>query len=207
MTGALSPQKAELIEQGAPGLDLTGNLAVDLTVRVGPAGGASTDTFRFDSLFDNAGAPKPAAQVNITRQTSRYVPRPARDITVRATLSATIRHVVSGDDTLMEGDDEVQFRYGPASPITLTLIPKEALQFSVWLLRDKGGNALALHMGGTMPETLQFRGYDDAIALRDYLKRIADPSQIGGRALWLNGSTLNPAAAGSLQVSIEKLNW
>ena len=80
VTGSLSPQRAVLIQQGVPGIDLTGNLAVDLTVKVKPNSAATTDTFDFESIFDDAGAPKATATISITRRTSRYVPRPASDI-------------------------------------------------------------------------------------------------------------------------------
>jgi len=206
VTGALSPTTAELIQQGAPGIDLAGNVAVDVTLQIESDG--HTDTFSFNPLFDDAGNPKPAGDVRLNRQTAKYVERPAADIMAKATLTATIRHVTSGDDTIMEGDDDVEFRTGATAPVDLKLVPKESLEFSVWTLRDAGGRSLSIDVSGGKPELLQMASFDDAVALLDYLARVPNPASIAARPLSLPGAgPLDTAKARTLQVEILKLNW
>jgi hypothetical protein len=206
VTGALAPGAAELIQQGAPGIDVAGNLAVDFTIEVDSK--SDTDTFSFASLFDDAGNLKPADQVRINRQTARYVPGPAADIVAKATLTATIRHVTAGDDTVMEGDDDVEFRTGATAPIDVKLAPKEELEFSVWVLRDAAGRALHIDATGEKPEILQLASFDDAAALADYLARVPNPAGIGGRALsFAGGAALDATRAKTLDIQILKLNW
>jgi uncharacterized protein (DUF2141 family) len=206
VNGALSPFAAELIQQGAPGTDVAGNLAVDFTIQVDSK--AHTNTFTFSPLFDDAEAPKPAGQVKITRQTVKYVEGPAADIKAKATLTATLRHVVSGDDTVMEGDDDVEFRTGPAPAVDLTLVPKESVEFSVWVLRDPDGRVLHISLSPDSIEAVQLASFGDAAALLSYLARVPDPGSIGGRPLSLPpAGPLDAARAKTLQVEILKLNW
>lgn len=206
VTGALSPAAAELIQQGAPGIDVAGNLAVDFTIEVDSS--AHTDTFSFNPLFDDAGNPKPSGEVRLNRQTAKYVQGPAADIKATATLTATIRHVTSGDDTVIEGDDDVEFRTGTAVPVDLRLVPKESIEFSVWALKDPGGRALHIDAFGGTPEVLQLASFDEAVALRDYLARVSNPASIAARPLSLpDAGPLDTTRARTLQVEILKLNW
>jgi hypothetical protein len=206
VTGALSPAVAELIQQGAPGIDVAGNLAVDFTIEVDSK--EHRDTFSFNPLFDDAGNPKPPGDVRLTRQTVKYASRPAADIMAKATLTATIRHVTAGDETFIEGDDEVEFRTGTTVPVGLKLVPKEAIESSVWTLRDARNQALQIDASGGTPENLQLGSFDDAVALRDYLTRVPNPAAIAARPLSLPPfGLLDTAHAKTLQVEIVKLNW
>jgi hypothetical protein len=206
VTGALAPKSAEIIQQGSLGIDVTGNIAVDFTIRLESSD--ETDTFDFEPLFDSAGKPSAPDAIVFTRRTAKFVSNVSSDIMAKAALTATIRHVIRGDDTLMEGDDAVQFRTGSTKPIDVPLIPKELMQFSIWLLRDGRHRALQIETSPGTHEGLQLAGFYEALALRDYLTHTPNPGSIAGRRLWLDQDTqLDKSNVSSLQVYIEPQNW
>ena len=207
VTGALAPDGAQIVQQGSPGTDVVGNVAVDFTIEIHSSD--HTDTFSFEHLFDGTGKPKPADAVVFTRQTVKFVPSSVvNDILAQGTLTATIRHVTYGDDTFIESDDDVEFRTGTAPSVDVTLVPKELLQFSVWMLRDGSGKALHIKTSSGSPEPIQLASFDEAIELRDYLAGASNPAAIAGRSLCgPDGTPLDANKAKSLQVQIEKLNW
>ena len=208
VTGTLTPDAAELIQEGSPGTDVTGNIVVDLTIQIDAS--FHTDTFNFKPLFDGTGKPKPPDEIVFTRHTVTYVPRDAfRDVKAQGTLTATVRHVIRGDDTIMEGDDIVQFRRGSAQPIVITLIPKELLRFNVWMLVDAQNQPLHIDTGKDQPEAIYLASFDEALALREYLAQ-RQSITIAGRKLWLDplrGTALDKNTAKSLQVWINPMNW
>lgn len=206
VTGGLAPRSAEIVQQGAPGIDVTGNIVVDFTIQI-----ESTDetyTFEFGPLFDGAQKPTSPDAIVLTRQTVKFVSDASSDIVAKGALTATIRHVIRGDDTVMEGDDIVEFRSGAAKSIDVTLVPKEFLQFSVWELRDGRHRALQIETNPNQHEGLQLGSFYEALALREYLTRNPNPGSIAGCRLWLDQDTqLDKNNANGLQVSIEPRNW
>jgi hypothetical protein len=102
----------------------------------------------------------------------------------------------------------VEFRTGTTVPVGLKLVPKEAIESSVWTLRDARNQALQIDASGGTPENLQLGSFDDAVALRDYLARVSNPATIAARSLSLPPfGPLDTAHAKTLQVEIVKLNW
>ena len=141
-----------MIQQGAPGIDLTGNVAVDLTVHV--PNPKQTDVFRF------IGA-------EVTRHTIHYTASP-RDIEVRATLTATIRKVLKGDRTLVESDDRVEFRTGASQPLRVLLVPAEEQIVHVWILRHPSGATLHFARASQTAELIELGSFESALALKVY---------------------------------------
>jgi hypothetical protein len=204
VTGGLAPKSAEIVQQGSPGIDVTGNIAVDFTIQI-----ESTNqlyTFEFEPLFDRAGQPTPPDAIVLTRQTEKFASDASSDIVAKGTLTATIRHVIRGDDTVMEGDDVVEFRTGAAKSIDVTLIPKELMRFSIWELRDAQNHLLKIETSPDMHEDLELTNFYEALALRDYLTHSSNPGSIAGRKLWLENTQLNQDNAKSLQVHSEPRN-
>ncbi len=205
LTGSLSPDAAELIEQGAPGLDLTGNVAVDLTLKADTT--KQTDVFRFGSLWDDKRQPKKPGDIQIFRQAVHF-PASTRDIVARASLTATLRKVLRGDRTLVESDDLVEFRTGTTQARNVVLVTVAAQIVNVWVLRHPSGTILHFERPGTVPEPVQLGSFDAAVALKEYLVKAAQPESIGGRTLLLppSATPLDPAHAAVLQVEIVPMN-
>jgi hypothetical protein len=207
-TGTLTPEAAELVQGGSPGIDVIGNVVVDFTIQFDAS--TQTDTFGFKPLFDATGKPKPPDEVVFTRRTVTYVLKDAfRDVKAQGTLTAIVRHVLRGDDTLMEGDDVVEFRRGSARPVDITLIPKELLRFNIWWLVDAQNQPLHIETGKDLPEAIQLASYDEALALREYLAQTQSIT-IAGRKLLLGPHRENPLdkdTAKRLQVWKNPMNW
>lgn len=205
VTGTLLPERAELIEEGAPGIDLTGNLIVDLTIHVrGPSN--HYDTFSFGPLVDAGGRLTMPNRIVIVRQTHIFTPDP-KEIDADAVLTATVRRVKKGGSTLFEGDDDVVFATGNRTVRHVLLVPVDCFRFSVWMLTGPGGYPLTISSGASQPETVFFSSYDGATAFRDYLVRTGNPSFVGNLRLWVHESPLNSGVSGQLQVEMEKVNW
>jgi hypothetical protein len=109
--------------QGGIGIDLTGNtlVKVDLTL---PA-----DWVAFKPIFsisgdyqDKAGHWVPPQSLKLTSDTVRVATKP-RDIKANVTLTYSIRHIVSGDETLEERDDVVQELTFVNAAVIFTLVP------------------------------------------------------------------------------------
>jgi hypothetical protein len=205
LTGALTPQEARLVQEGAFGIDLTGNLLVDVTLAVGGSA-REMDVFAFRNLSIDA---KPENKPVIERQTIRYVaPDVCTPVNAAATLESVLRLARRGDSTLMEGDDEAEYRTGTSEPVTVELVPREALQVSVWFLVDKANRPLHIAMREEgRPEVLALGSADDAVALLDYLNATTAPAAVGGRSLSIGGQPLTRELARGLQFEIQKLNW
>lgn len=205
VTGTLLPERAELIQEGVPGIDLTGNLIVDLTLRIGEPSN-HYDTLSFHHLFDADGQPNKPDHITVSRQTHFFVVKPS-NVYADAILTATVRRVKKGGSTIFEGDDDVVFATGRSTVQHLLLVPMRMLRFSVWSLTDPKGTPLAISSGSSFPETIFFSTYDDAVTFRNYLVQTKKPSFVRNRHLWLNDKPLHSSVAKQLQVEIEKLNW
>ena len=209
LTGTLAPKEARLVQEGAFGIDLTGNVLVDITLTVGTGRPIDTDTFVFRNLTTD---PKATTTPAIERQTIRYVAAGVcAPVKARVDLESIARIVRKGDATLMEGDDAAEFRKVTTEATSVELVPREALQVSVWWLVDRSNRALhiAMRQGGS-PEVVALASADDAAALLDYLTAAPNPGTIGERALTIGGTggtPLTSALARGLQFEIQKLNW
>ena len=204
LTGALTPSEARLIQEGAFGIDLTGNVVVDLSLTAG----RGSDTTELDVFsFRKLDAKTPPAEVSIDRQTLRFIRLSAcRPITAQATLTSVVRTTTKGDATLMEGDDHAEYRTIVSEAVRVELVSAEALQTSAWSLEDKMGTALHVALRASAPELVLLGSYDEAVVLLDYLIR-TNASALGGRDLSVGGKALTAELARQLQVVIQKLNW
>jgi hypothetical protein len=210
--GVLTPERATLIQQGAFGADLMGNVIVDLQLRVGdPSRPWSTDVFSFSNLFDKEGRPQPADRVKLERQTVQFPANACAPIMASAQLVATIRHVRGGQHTIMEGDDKAVYQTVTGQAQTFELVPKEALRFTVWWLQDEKMHPVHIGLnGGAAREVLQFDRFEAAEAFLKYLEMNPTPGKVRERTLWLGKDTpsaLSPADVGRLVVWPQRLNW
>src|SRR5215475_5823508 len=88
VTGTLIPTEARVVQDGAFGIDLTGNTIVDFTIRVGKdSDHIEQDIFSFFKLFDDNGAPLNAGTIKFDRQTVKFVkPTSCQEITASTQL-------------------------------------------------------------------------------------------------------------------------
>ena len=214
-TGVLTAKTARLIQEGAFGRDLTGNMIVDLTVSVkNPQPHPSRDIFTFARLFDAAGNPNPAGTIAIDKQTVIFVSRACQPVQATAQLQATLRWVQAGGQTLIEGDDKAIYQPVTTKDVAFDLVPAEALRFSVWALADSRDTQLHIETGTgkhNVPaqEVLYFGSFDEANDLLLYLRAQPgdSPLSVGGLALWRGGHRLLKRDLGGLQAAVQRLNW
>jgi hypothetical protein len=218
-TGVLTPKEARLVQEGAFGIDLSGNMIVDVTISVGsPAAGDHDfiDIFTFARLFDPTGKPNPAGTIEIDTQTIKFVKATAcQPVQAKAELRATLRQVQGGDQTLMEGDDKALY---PQIIATMQhqdkergfeLVPAEALRVSVWYIANARPSRLHVTRASGHEEALFFGSFDEANEFLLYLRALPGNSlpPVGGRPLSLDEKPLSKHELQGLQVERQRLNW
>jgi hypothetical protein len=205
ITGSLTPGKARLVQQGAPGIDLAGNVAIDLTLSV-PADRAAYTITDFGDLFDGSGKPTDPAQLIVA---DRIITAPldqCHDIKAEVTLNYVLRHVVSGGETLAESDDDVQLRRGTLPGLEVTLVPADELKVATWTLQLHDRNLDIQRtpgVAGGTTQTVTFDSYDQAKAFLVWLNKTR-PHEINGRLLTLAGlkeKSFDPAESGYLLIA------
>jgi len=102
LSGRLATNEMFIFEKGAPGVDLTGVIAVDVTLQVPQLSIPWTITY-LEKLFDTTGTPTPRAAT--FRNRSLNFPVAPDRITGCAELVAYTRRVCGGGTTMTESDD------------------------------------------------------------------------------------------------------
>ena len=163
LSGTLNSNRATLLQQSGNGRDLTGNIVVDLEMRLDSSESPKPVTFvtspgESDNAMDCAKRP-------IFRQQTVLAPRRGgRPVKGRVVVEYVLRHVLSGHETLHEGDDEVVYLHGRDST-AVELIPARELGVRVWRIHENvDGQRHLLHgrRPGQSRELLQFDSYEDA---------------------------------------------
>jgi hypothetical protein len=133
ISGALTPRDARLTQRGDVGIDLSGTAAMDLDIRIREVSKQEELIFAFSDLYKD----DKLVQASDVRVSVENVRLPAQACPVRAKvyLESTIRKVVSGADTIIEGDDNVVFEQQPRVEVgTVDLIKPEDIETLVWML-------------------------------------------------------------------------
>lgn len=209
ITGSLTPEEADLVQQGAPGIDLAGNIAVDMTIKLPAEKDAYTIT-DFGELFAEGDKPsdpvKPAdpGKLKVVSRSITAAKNQCRAVTANLTLDYVLRHVVSGAETITESDDVVEFRKGTLHAAPVTLVEADELKVPTWNLR-LNGRILSLERlpgpGGKLKsEPITFDSYTNATDFLLWLTK-TKPHGIGGRALiFPPDRPFNPDDSGQLLV-------
>jgi hypothetical protein len=201
ITGSLTAHEADLIQQGAPGIDLAGNVALDVTISV-PAQRAGITITDFGDLADEKGNPTTPARLNLADRLIKTPNDPCHDVLANVTLRYILRHVVKGAETLVESDDIVQLRKGVVSATPVVLIPADELKLPVWTLQLQDE---ILHVqrlpgvAGGVPEPIRFDSFDQARAFLVWLNK-TKAGEIQGRALLFPLHPFNPADSPQLLI-------
>ncbi len=209
-TGILLPDSMILLQEGAVGIDLTGNVVVQVEVDVADAP-QPVRTQAFGGLFGADGAPRPPDSVRVAARDLVYAPDAGDDVRGTLRVDAVVRAIRpgAGDATWAEGDDHavhlVESSVGPS----VSLVPARELRASVWQLATRGCGAF-LHVEGGLvgrPEVVQLASPDEAFDLLRWL-RATRPSEVAGRGLRLGpGGPLEPPDTDRLSVRLTPLNW
>jgi len=173
--------------QGGYGIDLTGNtiIKVDMSYAGTPT---STYIFSVAKYVDAKGNWLPAKTLILTATPVSIVP-PGTPVTANITLTYTVRHVKSHDDTYEDKKQEVLELTSTAPSKTVTLIPvREAsppgfgLFSAVGPYRDFAVNAAR---PGRAPVGLCFDSYNEASDFLAYIKaaNTRTPNRVGDTKL------------------------
>lgn len=139
ISGALDKKEATLTQRGDVGIDLSGTSSMDLAIRVKEAPKANGYIYTFSGLDAKAepGKDEPADPKTV-RVTIDHVRLPAQACPVKANIffESAIREVVSGADTVIEGDDTIRYvpQPPPDKPLTVDLVKPEDIQTLLWVL-------------------------------------------------------------------------
>lgn len=209
-TGMLLPDSMILLQEGAVGVDLTGNVVVEVEIDVVDAP-EPAPVHSFVGLFGGDGAPRPPDSVRVASGRLTHAPAPAGDLRGTLRFEAVVRTVRSGagDATWAEGDDHVRYLVETARRPGVTLLRGSELRASVWQLATPGCRDFLHVQGdtGDRPEVVQLASADEAFALLRWLQR-SRPSEAGRRALYLGPERpLAPRDADDLAVRLLPLNW
>jgi len=201
-TGSLNYQEARLFQEGAVGIDLTGNVVVDIEVEVPHTPGLSR-VMTLSNLYDGTGKVS-GDKVKLLTQDIK-VPIASADIKADATLEYLLRKVTSGDGTINEGDDVVMLVKGVTPSQPFVLIPKEDLTYHSWWLIDSNRNVLHITKrpggcGGTNAEPLRFKDYNSALTFLYWLS--PTHRTIGDRQLCYQSAVPDQTAIDKLQVEL-----
>ncbi|MGB7292168.1 MAG: hypothetical protein WBD99_08350 [Thermodesulfobacteriota bacterium] len=140
-TGQLTPKHAVVIQEGAVGIDLTGNMTLDIEIYI-PNTAIDIPITYMANLFEND-RPNDGNKVRISRRYAQYPKFSDCPITADVTVDYILRHVKSsvdgvietGEKSIAEGDDVVELITGQASIAQpVEIIPSSILEFPTWRL-------------------------------------------------------------------------
>lgn len=215
--GALGKDKATLVQEGGPNLNLFGTSTATVSLKLVPA-----DDPRpvYKLGLSKAGQPVSPAEVSVERCQAKFASSSARPLMLKVTGKATLREVESGDATVMEGDDRLNVRVANLSTDDIELLSKDDLHFQTFgLVQCAAGQKLddckrlkvdLQEFGPNIPEELHLASASAAAALRTWLleqSKKGDVKTIGARQVGmlskdesntLNG--LNSATVSELRV-------
>lgn len=140
-TGQLTPTQAIVIQEGSVGMDLTGNMTLDIEIDI-PNVSIPVPVTYMAKLFES-GQPIDGKKVKISRRYAKYPEFSNCPITADVTIDYILRHVKRGIDevidtgekSIAEGDDVVELITGQASIAQpVEIIPSSILEFPAWRL-------------------------------------------------------------------------
>lgn len=208
-TGILRADSLVLLQEGATGVDVSGNSLVTLEVDLVDAPARTVQVP--GALVDGAGTPLPPDSVRLRPLRLLHAPRSAGGLRARLSVAAEMRAMAPGDGgaTLSEGDDRVRLLRSHERRGAVTLVPESALRASVWEITDQDCRRVLhrWHPGTGRPQVLHFPAASDAHRFRDWLAATRS-TRVGARRLYLGPEApLEAESAAALRVRLLPLNW
>jgi len=161
LTPILEPGRVTLFREGIAGIDLSGSLALEVELRWA---GLSQDTevIRIDNLR-RGGRPTEPDRLHVRRAALVYADGQGLDaIRGRGVARYELRSVRSGDQTLSEHDDAVEFIVGERQASSV-LVERAELEVDKYAIRCTG----FLRLKDFGP--LEFASYEDARGFLDWM--------------------------------------
>jgi hypothetical protein len=185
--------------QGGIGIDLTGNIVIKVDIVLPQNPGASPDPIYISrrwlfsvkgDYFDKQGKRANPASLSLNPQlalVAKHVNPSIEPTPVTATVAMTytLRHVLSGDETLEEKDDTIIERTVETKPRSVILVPGEEASpraYSIVSDLGRGATLLVQRPGAPGAQYLCFASYDAANDLVTYLKQANAQPEIVGNA-------------------------
>lgn len=211
LTGALSPRKVNLIQEGVTGLDLEGNASIDLTIEFNPKIIETHKVFKFSALNTSSG-PKQSEDINFQLINLRI---PELNLInsltngIQCSLSGkyVLRHVVDGHQTITEGDDSVIFIRGKIKtiPANIELLPKHELKQLraryYFYSSPSLGKQLAIDLPGKTNCPLDFASYDEAESFLSWLVE-TQSTKVSDHQLKMSGVPLAKREISNLRIDV-----
>ena len=200
VTGTLATNSAWILMESIVGIDLAGNTVLDIVIEATPAP-AAHQVLTIDQLepAEKSGQ----AQISIGRRLVQY---PARSTPVTCELGGeyVVRRVTRNAETLLEGDDHVEFVSGKFRSAPIELVSAAELATFVWAIQTAAGEFVFVESIGAA----EFASYEEATEFLA-LVRHADGTVVAGHSLTSGGFAgpkLDAAAARGLQIYTRKIN-
>ena len=204
----------DVFQQSVSGVDLTGNVFIDISFRY-----KKPDVKVF---YDFSGLSKPAVAPAIAPVIARpqeigiaedylFYPNTNDDLSISCTYEPVIRHVIKGDATITEADDDVE-QLNAKTTISTTknlTIPKLEFNPVLWDIRLPGVPLKLVYIQSPIrsgPEPLVFTSFEKAKAFLIWLKQTqanvtaASIFSPDGYLLQINGAALMPADIKQLHI-------
>ena len=134
LSGILGPRSAAIVQDGVVGIDLAGNASLDVVVKVTDV--AETHVQVFGGLRKPDGSfQDDEDKVTINERLLKFAKSSSA---IRCSLRTiyTLRQVLGGGRTIVEGDDNVVYRSGDAkSGPSFEMVSQDDLKTFVWVLQ------------------------------------------------------------------------
>jgi hypothetical protein len=159
-SGYLTGSEAVLYQKGAAGMDLTGNIVAEIELEAVDV--ANTLLFKFNNLPKEDKRRK-NNKIEIVKILASY-PNLLDNIKGQIDYEFVFREVVKGEETFLEGDDEVIFRKGKGKVEGIPIVPKNDFALKTWRIADsKSNDYLHIHFkGNEMATVINFATPDNA---------------------------------------------
>ncbi len=212
VSGIIDDQELIIIQEGAVGIDLTGNSTADITYLFPPHHCKTEKVIVFNSLRDSKGASSKQAKVSYNiidlkmPSLEALAPFISTGIPAYVSGSYTLRHVVSGADTLIEGDDDVKFitRHLRQDDKKITLISppeihKLRARYIIHPLQKEDAWLAIDHPPISSQMPMLFASYDEADEFLDWLKTVKS-TKVANKHLRIDERNLVPRDIDSLRI-------
>ena len=171
LSGILDHADAKIIQQSVSGVDLTGNIVVELELRLDEDTDHGPATLTcFSNLRDDNGQPSEPGRVAVEFKEVHFPRIPGTldkpsDLMAGIALTYRLRKVDKGAETISESDDEVRVLVGSSCKgEEFDLVGANDLRYSTWNLSTTDWRKfVSIEVGGGYPPTmLQFEAPEAA---------------------------------------------
>ncbi len=167
LSSGIAAGTLNLLEESKTNNDLAGSIHAEVAFEY--KGTTSVkEVFVFNGLYNRDKTVVKPNDVVISQQRCVY-PDLAKDEVLTCSYEAVVRHVIEGDNTISEADDEIEVVKGKASAGDISVISKGQLTPKLWMITDNRNN-LELN-GPTGQNVLLFATYEDALNFITWFKR------------------------------------